>query len=74
MTYSEKILEAIMHISERDSVNMFEAATQYCQDHDMDPSEFAEGLDAAAIEQLKFAAISGRHVRKCVQRAPNSLL
>lgn len=74
MSYSEKVLEAIQAISQRDSINMFEAAAQYCTDSDLDPSDLAESLDSAALEQLKYAAIQGRHVRKCVQKAPNALL
>lgn len=73
-SYSEKVLEALQEISRRDNVNLFEAASTYCEEVDIDPTELIESLDSGAVEQIKFSAISGRHVRQCVQKMPNVLL
>ena len=73
MSYSEKILEEIFAISQRDSISIFEATAQYCEDIDTDPQELIESLDPLAIEQIKASAIHGRHVRQCVHKTPNTL-
>jgi len=73
MSFSEDLLAHLKSVAEHDGINLFEAAAQYCDDHDIDADELIESLDAGAISQIKAAALQGNHVRKCVHKKPNSL-
>jgi len=73
MSFSEDILAHLKAISEKDSLNLFEATSQYCEMHDIDPEELIESLDAGAVSQIKAAALGGNHVRRCVSKRPTTL-
>lgn len=73
MSYSEDVLKKIVEIAERDRLNLFEAAASFCEEFDIDPAELAASVDQAAIDRIKAAAITGRHVRRCVQEPAATL-
>lgn len=73
MSFSEDILVHLKKIADDDGLNLFEAAAQYCELHDIDPDELIESLDSGAVAQIKAAALVGNHVRKCVHKKPNTL-
>lgn len=66
MNYSEKVLKELIVISQTNQCGLFDAATQYCEDHDIDPVEFITALDKNVIERLKVNAVEERMVRRCV--------
>lgn len=67
MNYSEKVLKELIVISETKQCGLFDAATMYCEEHDIDPAEFIAALDKNVIERLKLSAVEERMVRRCVQ-------
>lgn len=73
MSYSEKILEELMRLAEANRTGLFEAAADYCDDHDLDQEEFIETLDSVIIQRLKADAISERRIRKCIQKPTATL-
>lgn len=73
MSYSEKILEELMRLAEANRTGLFEAAADYCDDHDLDQEEFIETLDSVIIQRLKADAISERRIRKCIQKPIKTL-
>jgi hypothetical protein len=73
MSFSEDLLVHLKTIADADRINIFEAAAQYCESHDIDADELIESLDAGAVAQIKAAALQGNHVRKCVHKKPNAL-
>lgn len=74
MSVSEKILEDILTLARQNNTGLFEAAADYCDEHDLDQGEFISTLDGAAIEMLKADAMKERKVRKCVQPRVASLI
>ena len=74
MSLSEKILEEIIAISLKNRTGIFEAAADYCVEHDLEQSDFIGNLDNTAIEMLKADAMSKRKVRQCVQPRVASLI
>lgn len=74
MTYSEKILIELLAIAERDRSSLFEAAADYCAEHDLDQIEFIKSLDDVVVQRIKGSAISERKVRRCVQRPQATLI
>lgn len=74
MNPSEKILEELILLAERNRTGLFEAASDYCTEHDLDQVEFISGLDNATIEMLKADAVRERKVRRCVQPPVASLI
>lgn len=68
MTYSEQILEELVAIARRDNSNLFEAAADYCESHDLDQVEFISSLDDVVVQRLKMSAVDERKVRRCVQQ------
>ena len=73
MSYSEKILEELMRIAEKNNTGLFEAASDYCEEHDLDQEEFIETLDPIIIQRLKEDAVRERKVRRCVQKPAKTL-
>lgn len=73
MSFSEDMITHLLKMTQDGHINLFEAASQYCSDNDLDPEELIESLDPGAIAQIKAAALQGNHVRKCVQKKPNAL-
>ncbi len=74
MTYSEQILEELIAIARRDQSNLFEAAADYCEDHDLDQVEFIKSLDDVVVQRIKMSAMDERKVRRCVQEPRVGLL
>lgn len=72
-SFSENILNELQRISEELRIGLFEAAGEYCTEHDLDEFDFIKKLDQNAIDQIKFSAINSGAVRKCVEKAPASL-
>lgn len=73
MSYSENVLQKIVEIADRDRINLFEAAATFCEEFDIDPEEFSASMDQASLDRIKAAAITGRHVRRCVQEPSATL-
>lgn len=73
MNYSEKILAELVLIAERNNTGLFEAASDYCEEHDLEQSEFIETLDPVIIQRLKEDAVRERKVRRCVQKPTTAL-
>ena len=73
MSYSEKILEELMRLADKNRTGLFEAAADYCDEHDIDQEEFIETLDPVIIQRLKADAISERRVRRCIQKPIKTL-
>lgn len=67
MTYSEKILFELLEICKRDQSSLFEAAADYCEEHDIDQTEFISSLDDVVIQRIRLSAVDERKVRRCVQ-------
>lgn len=74
MTYSEEILLELNEIVNVNGINLFEAASHYCESHDIDPADFFDEIDAAARDQIKVAAIEGNHVRKNLKKKTANLI
>jgi hypothetical protein len=74
MTYSEEILLQLNEIVRVNGINLFEAASHYCETHDIDPGDFFDEIDSSAREQIKFAAIEGNHVRRDLRKKPAKLI
>ena len=74
MKYSERILEELLRMAERDKGTLFDAATQYCTEHDIDEEKFIKSLDPVAILRIKKSAIEDRKVRRCVETLPHALI
>lgn len=74
MSTSEKILEELMLVAQRNRTGLFEAAADYCDEHDLDQDEFIASLDSATIEMLKADAMKERKVRRCVQPRVSTLI
>lgn len=64
MTYSEEILLQLNEVVRVNGINLFEAASHYCESHDIDPLDFFDEIDTSARDQIKLAAIEGNHVRR----------
>ncbi|USV41131.1 late-transcription coactivator [Xanthomonas phage BUDD] len=73
MSYSEKILEELMIRSKRDNIGLFEAASDYCEEHDLEQSEFVDTLDPVIIQRLKEDAARERKIRRCIQKPSRTL-
>lgn len=73
MSYSEKILEELMQRADRDNIGLFEAASDYCEEHDLDQEEFVDTLDPVIIQRLKEDAARERKIRRCVQKPSKTL-
>lgn len=74
MNLSEKILEELINIATTNRTGLFEAAADYCDEHDLDQNEFIGTLDSATIEMIKADAVRERKVRQCVQPKVASLI
>lgn len=74
MGASEKILEELILVAQRNRTGLFEAASDYCDEHDLDQAEFIASLDGATIEMLKADAMKERKVRQCVQPRVSTLI
>ena len=73
MNYSEKILAELISLAEKNNTGLFEAASDYCEQHDLDQVEFVETLDPVIILRLKEDAARERKIRKCVQKPSKTL-
>lgn len=73
MSYSEKILEELIRIAEKNKTGLFEAASDYCDEHDLDQEEFIDTLDPIIIQRLKEDAVKERKVRRCIQKPSKAL-
>lgn len=73
MSFSEQMLEELTKRAEWTHVSLFEAATDYCEEHDIDPEEFVSMLDKNVVEMLKYSAVDARKVRRCVQEPQATL-
>lgn len=69
MKHSEKVLNKLTAIAEANGIDLIEACNMFCEEHDLDPVDFIKALDKPTIERLKYDAIKGNHVRKCVATA-----
>ena len=74
MTYSEEILLQLNDIVQVNGCNLFEAASHYCESHDIDPQDFFEEIDSSARDQIKVAAIEGNHVRVSLRKKNAKLI
>lgn len=72
-SFSENMLEELQKISEELRISLFEAAGEYCIQHDLDEYDFIKKLDQNAVEQIKASAMTTGAVRKCVEKPPMSL-
>lgn len=72
-THSETSLLKIQQIADERGETLFEAAAFFCEEFDLEPTEFIRSLDAHAIEMIKSSAIKGNFVRKCVQEPKGRL-
>ena len=66
MKHSERVLKRLGEMMEEKGLDIIEACALFCEEHDLDHYEFIKSLDKAAVEQLKYKAIQGNRVRKCV--------
>lgn len=73
MSYSEKILAELIGIADKNKTGLFEAAADYCETHDLDPTEFVETLDPVIIQRLREDAARERKVRRCIQKPSKTL-
>lgn len=73
MSYSEKILAELISIADKNKTGLFEAASDYCETHDLDPIEFVETLDPVVIQRLKEDAARERKIRRCIQKPSKTL-
>lgn len=74
MNYSEKILAELVTLAAKNRTSLFEAASDYCEEHDIEQEEFISSLDKVVIERLKADAINERKVRRCVQSPAATLV
>jgi hypothetical protein len=74
MNYSEQILIELHALAKKNGCGMFEAASDYCRDNDLDQDDFIKTLDKNVIEQLKLDAVNTRRVRRCIQSPAASLI
>lgn len=74
MSYSENVLGELIRRAQLSRCGLFEAAADYCEEHDLEPEEFMAGLDKNAFEQIKASAINDRKVRRCVQEPTATLI
>jgi len=61
-------------LAQVNGINLFEAASHYCESHDIDPADFYDEIDASARDQIKLAAIEGNHVRRDLRKKNAKLL
>lgn len=73
MSYSEKILEELVRIADENGSGLFEAASDYCELHDLEQEEFVATLDPIIIQRLKEDAARERKIRRCVQKPSKTL-
>ena len=73
-SYSETVLQELVSLAQKNRCGLFEAASDYCEEHDIDQAEFISSLDKHAIEQLRVSAVQERKVRRCVQPPVASLV
>lgn len=73
MSFSEKILEELTDRATRDGIGIFEAASDYCEERDIDPQEFVAQLDRTVLDRLRNDAVNERKVRRCVQEPTATL-
>lgn len=66
MKHSERVLKRLSEIMDEHDFDIIEACALFCEEHDLDHYEFIKSLDKSAIEQIKYKAIEGNRVRKCV--------
>lgn len=66
MKHSEKVLNRLAEIIEQQDLDIIEACAAFCNENDLDPTDFIKSLDKAAIEKLKYEAIKANRVRRCV--------
>lgn len=62
MNYSEKVLLRIQEIIEEQNIDLVEATSIFCEENDIDASDFIKMVDKNFIEQLKCVAIENRKV------------
>ena len=74
MSYSENILAELVMVADKNKTGLFEAAADYCDDHDLDQDEFIATLDPIIIQRLREDAVRERKVRRCVQKPAKTLL
>lgn len=74
MSVSEKILEELIELARRNRTGLFEAAADYCDEHDLEQDDFISSLDAASIDMLKADALKERKVRRCVHPRTATLI
>lgn len=73
MSYSEKILAELVSIADKNHTGLFEAAADYCDEHDLDQVEFIATLDPIIIQRLREDAVRERKIRRCVQKPSKTL-
>jgi hypothetical protein len=73
MSYSERILAELVTIADKNRTGLFEAAADYCEEHDLEQGEFIATLDPIIIQRLREDAVRERKVRRCVQRPAKTL-
>ncbi|QFR57812.1 late-transcription coactivator [Stenotrophomonas phage Moby] len=70
---SEVILKQLVEISSTLQCSLFEAASIYCEEHDLEQEAFVQILDRHVLDQIRNSAVQDRKVRKCIQEPTATL-
>ena len=73
MKYSEEILIELVRLAKANDTGLFEAASDYCELHDIDQADFVATLDPVIIQRLREDAAQERKIRRCVQKPTRTL-
>lgn len=73
MNYSEKVLLRIQEIAREQDIDIVEATSVFCEEHDIDAEDFIKTVDKNFVEQLKYVAIKNHKVRRSVAEPVNQL-
>jgi hypothetical protein len=64
MNFSERAMTVIVKIQEEKRLNFFEAASEFCEQEDIDPEDFAKKLDKVHLDRLQCCALEERMLQK----------
>lgn len=73
MNYSENALEIIYSISKNKNIDLLEAASVFCEEQDIEYSDFVHQIDKTFLDQLKYIAIQDGMIRKSIAKSKPAL-
>jgi hypothetical protein len=64
MNFSENIIQEIQRLSSEHDISIFDSAVKFCEDNDLEISDFIKSIDLNTLEIIRMSAIDENILRK----------